>query len=382
MEDEKNENPVTPQQEEKSEKELLDEMGKTFLEELKSNPKYKPFFEQFNSSSVQTFQDTWAREKARLYVWKKYYTSQAEIIHTEYMETAKEKLWEIQQRKFFDLQCRWRANQVEVPDLLTTIDIKYWEAHIEKCPFLSPISTEELERYISFIENSNWEDAIEFTYYEEDWQDYDDFKEYYFGNKDVFHEPSPWYEYYETVTGLSSLYHLPDNKTPNEDKYTECYRDFERRNKKEEPAKPYESDNRPVLWSFENNNLENFIEKYEDNNTIYLYRCAEKVKSGYLDRDLEEAIKVLKLAEEKIYLSSAKEWNTSIIDASHEYVKKRLVQDLPGAYKSYMFRIENKIPFEEDESRHDQWLDEYRMKYREEILKGRELMGEPRDFNY
>src|ERR1035437_4003016 len=83
-------------------------------EDLQNNPKYKEFFEQYNSDSVKEFMKHYALEKGS---WTKHgkLFLQMELKFTNQFRThAYEGLWEIQQKKLFNLQCLWRAEQIEL----------------------------------------------------------------------------------------------------------------------------------------------------------------------------------------------------------------------------------------------------------------------------
>ena len=179
-----------------------------FLKDLNENPRYDEFFSQFNPIAVKIFKENYAWKKTSAAIWGPQSIDRYEGYLQRYTELAWEKLWEIQQRKLFDLQCRWRAEQLKIPEIVISFDFHYWSERIEKCPFLTPISEIELERYIQYLERNSYDNIFVF---DDDWQDYNDFKARHLNiDDDIASDPPPWYDYYEAVTGLSSLYLLYD----------------------------------------------------------------------------------------------------------------------------------------------------------------------------
>ncbi len=353
-----------------------------YLKDINENPKYKEFFNQYNQASIERFKEYFAGEKASLVVNSKYYIDHVENAESRFSFLAWEKLWEIQQRKLFDMQCLWRAKQIDIPEIKITNDFNYWSHKIEECLFLSPITSGEVERYVHFLENSSYDGIFNFDH--TDWQEYDDFKQHYFDSESEYvQEPPAWYEYYEAVTGLSSLYHLPNVRGEKEEKYIKIARDQRNAKEKEKnrnkPITP--TDNKPDFYYYQEEELSKFINKFEEYKIQYARECREKWYDVYDDKDLEEAIETLKLADKPIHLDGKMEWHESIIAASNNYIKQKIIERFPVVYKSYLFRIQNGLAFEKERGWRE-GIDHVGDYFKELVLEGRELLGEPRDFNY
>ena len=86
-------------------------------DELKSNPAMQEYFSAFNEQSVEGFIRNYARKKAI------YITQGPAIINNKEQEDLKFKflaedaLWTIQQKKLFNLQCQWRAEQIKLKSI-------------------------------------------------------------------------------------------------------------------------------------------------------------------------------------------------------------------------------------------------------------------------
>jgi hypothetical protein len=372
---------------EKAERKKLESLEKIIRTELDSNPVYKPFFDRFSEYSLKSFKDIWAYRKADLQLYSDFYIDMAEKYEAEHLETAKEKLWEIQQRKLFDLQCRWRANEIKIEGVSAVCDFEFWERYIMNCPFLSPISQEEYDLYVEFVENSSWYDVFFDVYQDCGWQDYNDFKAYYFGKEEVDNKPNAWYKYYEEATGLSSLYLLPDLREAKEEEYREFEREYRLNKEKKEgkethKSSPWYQNELPTLHYDDPGAIQQFVDECESGELSFLNVCYENVINNSVDDELEEAFNVLKRADETVFLSTEKEWRQSIIDGANDFIKKKLIDELPKAYKSYLFRLNSKIPFECKSDDHRNLYVKIRDKKKEWILAGRELKGEPRNFDF
>jgi hypothetical protein len=354
-------------------------------EDLDSNPKYKFFFDQYSEYSAKYFKDYWAEEKAWLIEQGDKYVSEVEYYQTMHSEYARKKIWEIQQRKLFDLNCLWRAEQIKIPEIRTKADFPYWSSNIENCTFLSPITQEEFDRYLSFVNSSDWDSIhIDDPFFMMDWQAYDDYKLNYFDDSyDDSEETPAWYEYYELATGLSSLYDLPDIRGEKEKKYSGyAYKKRSEEWNKDGIVTPYEKDNRPSLSYLDDETVLNFVEKHEEFKYVYAYKCRKIIDNVEEDDELTEAVELLKTADEPIYLSSELKWRASVIDAANSYKKKKLIEELPKAFKNYLFRVEKNIPFESVDIHNRDIRKDSAKAYMETVIEGRLIAGEPGDLNF
>ena len=109
-------------------------------EDLTNNPRYKEFFEKYSTSSVKSFIDSYKSGKANWTMWGETFSAMEQEKILKYTTIANNKLWEIQQKKLFNLQCQWRAEAITIPEITISYEFTYWEKFIEQCPFLPPIS--------------------------------------------------------------------------------------------------------------------------------------------------------------------------------------------------------------------------------------------------
>ena len=358
-----------------------EELKEEFIKDLEENPKYKSFFEQYNAVSVKQFIETYAAGKAEDVVSGQYYINKIESYQAMFTEMAKSQLWEIQQRKLFDLQCYWRAEQIKIPEITIANDFVYWSQRIAQCPFLSPIAPEEFERYLQYMRVTKLEDIYAFVY---DWQNYASFKiDYENDEEDALLGLPCWYSYYENVTGLASLFLLPDIRGEKEERYMQAAEDEDKRAAREKNKNnPAVVDRRPHFSYYDAETLNKFMTDFEEFKIRYAHECRKKYEANESDSALDEAIKTLKFADEPIYPDPNLDWRAGIIDAADNYTKQKIIEALPGVYENYLFRVKTGLAFELVKTRRMDKVDRAGKILRELILKGRELLGEPRDFNF
>lgn len=347
--------------------------------DLVNNPRYKEFFEQYNESSVKSFINSYKSGKANWIMWGESFALAEERKILKYISIANEKLWEIQQKKLFNLQCQWRAEVITIPEIVTTFDFRYWETFIKHCPFLSPISEDEYDLYREYILSENF-DTEPLGYHS--WQDYDQYKSEH-TNIDGSYMPE-WYEFYDQRMGTNSLFLLPDTRGEKEDFYLKLYFDDQRKQKPELYAAQKNIDQRPYLNYYDLKTLDDFVETFEDLKIRDAYRSMRNshLESIEYDSALNDAIETLKQAG-NIEMTYAGNWRESIIKTARNYEKEKIYEAFSIAYKNYLNRLNMGIGFNQDVSEDTINFQKTLVReYRERILKGRALNGEPEDFNF
>ena len=99
------------------------------------------------------FLERYAEERASAMVDGHTFFDLAQREEAQLVQEATERLWEIQQRKLFELQCRWRAEEVGLPAGHVELcqDFEVWGARIERCPLVTPIAAAEAENYLTYL---------------------------------------------------------------------------------------------------------------------------------------------------------------------------------------------------------------------------------------
>lgn len=92
----------------------------------------------------------------------------------------------------------------------------------------------------------------------------------------------------------------------------------------------------------------------------------------------------LEEANEKIPVKAGKNWRQQIINASGNYIRRQIARALPDVFEDYKMKLNAGTPFEETTNNLKRQDDILKIvnRFKEHVLRGRELNGEPRNFNF
>ena len=319
--------------------------GKKTIEiekDLRTNPRYKEFFDRYTPSSVDSFIKHYAANKTRYLKYGEMFKSEEEKRSLQFLDEAQERIWDIQQKKLFDLQCQWRAELITLPGVEVCFDFMYWGINIKACPFLEPITEEELHLFIAFILSENYANDNGFLF---SWQDYTTFNKQ---NNDDEHQLPIWYQYYNEHMNTAHLFRLPDIRGEKEMHYLlrERKQDEIETQKRLEANLVPPPDKRPYL-SCDGKQLENFIIKFEDKKLLTYYRVSERALHKIDDDDdLNNAYEFLKSIDEPVALEEMEDWRDAIKITARRFKLKYFSEACEPAYAYYLQRIKLGIPFE------------------------------------
>ncbi len=351
--------------------------------DLRTNPKYREFYDKYRPSSIEDFIKRYAIKKN---LWIKYgelYVQQKEKRTLRYKTIARMLLSEIQQVKLFNMQCLWRAEQLEIPEIAVTQDFIYWEKNIDNCPFLTPISREEFDFYKEYALTDDAEIPTgRFLYGYEDWQEYDKIKRSFIINKDndgYVEVPPKWYVYYYNRHNGAPCTYLPDIRGDKE----EFYFDIWRKHLPEVSTQPSprQLETRPDFEYYKDDKLNLFIDRFEDHKIREYAGVMMEEKDAEDDEDLLEALTTLNNAEETVeIISDNLPWRDAILKTAELYEREQAYSELENVYRSYLQRLKLGIAFETDED-----ISHYK-KFaeidRRHLLEARKFNNEPEDFNF
>src|ERR1039458_868833 len=139
------------------EKELLFEKN---LNELKTDERFRSFFENYNEQSVQSFINYYATQKTDWVENVRNIRFLEEHKKDEWIILSFKSLGHIQQKKLFDLQCLWRAEKIKLPGIDVCTDFHIWEENIFFCPCLPAITDDEIAFYIHYLEESSLDEIF------------------------------------------------------------------------------------------------------------------------------------------------------------------------------------------------------------------------------
>jgi hypothetical protein len=381
-----------------------------FKAELMTNDIMLKFLENAYPSSRESFISDYARQKVQWLEWGPKNAQWLEREDLSWVNDATERLKEIQQKKLFDIQCLWRAEKITLPGVEVSCDFEHWEEDIFNCPFIDPVTESEVEMYAQYLQSENFEKHQGFM---DSWQDYKSIKAAYNESGEADRNFPDWYDFHNGRTGLSVYLILPDIRGEKEDFYLDLWRRDARKAQEiemekikaapqvpsetfETPARTSEAstpssevrasekapeeqaEKRPALDYHRNGWMTWFVNTFEDKETQQNF-----IKYGgekpFEDRDesLDEDLRLLSRADKTVPIDSWFDWREAIHKAASRYCREKIADALPVAFEQYKMHLDANISFEAPTDRMgiSKW-------YRDAVLTGRELNGEPRDFDF
>lgn len=347
-------------------------------QEIEQNKEIQAHLDKYRKSSVDAFITHYVNHKFQVYRYGDMYIKLAEDERTKWIDLAHEQLKCIQQKQLFDLQCQWRAEQIKLNGVEKCIDFKKWEEDILNCPFLKPISESDIELYQEFLTKFELDFANQFWNIE--WQDYDEIKGGYDEDSEETSIPE-WYQFHYENSETSSLLLLPDIRGEKEEFYRRIWyvnqnKEIEKK-QKDQPIKL--TDNRPYLNASDRGMMSFLFSNFEDQLTQKRDQYYRMAIEEYRDTSIyEDMFRELIEANEDVPIEGHFDIKEAVEMAYNSYYAKKTAEHLPLAYEQYL--LTRKMGFViKGERDYFGDLDDI---YTKSILGGRELNGEPRDFNF
>lgn len=356
----------------KEEKELKTKWHKEILE----NPSIQEYFTGFHPSSIDTFISCYLMEKYLAYKYADSYERRVEQKRSRWIDAAHVHLKIIQHKKLFDLQCLWRAEQITLEGVQITYDFHIWQDDILNCPFIEPITKADIELYQQYLLTAD----IDYNRINDldELQNYEEFTAYYTGDESEGLSLPDWYEFHNLRTGNAALMILPDIRGDKEQVYRKL--DYEECQKDMPPSAPYVPDSRPFLTAYDLEKMTFFVNTFENEETRKKYANYSELHKKHKDDDfaLDELIMEMEEEDEYIPIEAHYDFKQALSIAYNKFNLKNIAAHLPLAHEQYLFnrKMGFTIASEND------FYKELRDDLREMILNGRELNGEPRDFNF
>lgn len=355
-------------------------------EELKSNPVYQDFFNQFNQASVESFIRNYARRKAFYMTRGKEYISQEEQSAFRHKMIAEEGIWAIQQKKLFNLQCQWRAELIKLKGVEHSSQFHLLSANIQHCPYISPVSKAEMELYVRFLKSGQAGTHLSF----DNWQDYETFKAEYqahyipsIDDMEESHMPA-WYRFYDEHMSTGNLMDLPDVRGDKENRYRSISRqrqlDKMKRSREEKQV-----DSRPYLSIYDLETVESFVKKFEDRKLLKYCKAVESFQQQLDEHmELDEALETLRQSQETVSVKANSDWKSAIIEAAQRFEFAQIASLLPAVHQEYVIRIENSINFQQSliDKKREEYAYQICENAKRQILEGRSILGEPENFRF
>lgn len=363
----------------------LKSIQEEFEKDILENPAYKEYFKKFSPDSVEAFYKQYVQHKIGLVNgWEFYIDEPSKVV--AWRNSAKDMLELILHKKLFNQQLLWRAEKISIPEISVSYEFEYWDDNLELCPFLEEVTPAEISAMKQFLMSNNFADNTK--WFMCSWQDYERIMEQDDdGDRDFMPE---WYEYYDGCMGTGALLLLPDTRGGKEAYYENIYYDWLRKNPQPLPPQPPDAVvPLPFLMpliTYDGNAYTDFMEQFENDYLCKLHQgwLVEKHQKPdeYYDEDaVSQAISDLEDADEPIYMEGGLVWYEAIIRCAQKFKNAKVADKLDDVYANYLAKRELNL------NKHigpigNLGQDKNNSDMKERILKGRELNGEPPDFNY
>ncbi len=343
------------------------------LQHILESENIQKYLNQFSDSSRESFVQSYCNLKCSWYEYGPIWEKHNESDDLRWLNLAKDQIEAILQKKLFDAQCKWRAELITLPGVEICYDFHTISADIFNCSFIEPITKDEIDLYVNFLNNNEYalnEDAIYLL-----WQDYNQIKQSYNG-EDAFGEIPEWYEYHNNHTGNTILLQLPDIRGEKEGFYLRAARDeHSKHHSQTEHVKL-----KPSISTYDEEQVAEFVNLFEDKETKRWYKAYSARFGGgsiCIDDPVEEYVDELVSINEPIPVESHYDLKEAIQIAMKNFRRKKVAETLPIAYEQYLMNLELGIGYDKKEDEFS-----FRNFFAQEILKGRVLKGEPEDFNF
>ena len=359
---------------------------KKVVEELKTNEAIQNYFKEFTPASVASFIEYYAVFKSKWHESGELWMKVKEEHELKWTEAGWWHLEMIQQKKLFDVQCLWRAEQIQLPEIELGCDFLYWERNILNCPFIDPITEDEMDLYQRYLQSENVElkeDMDPFL----NLQNYVILKEAWSNEESDDNFPE-WYEFYNSRKGTASLMDLPDIRGKKERFYLDTARSPEKKKALAElyqafhtpPGEYRDKEGRKTLSAFSHEDVAFFVEAFEDKQTREFYRaCSWAYKDEEEEERLQEDIKLLLSAPEPIAVGEHGDWREAIAHAVRKYTIQLISEHLSEAFSQYQMNRSMGIAFPEKDTEH---LKKGKEEVVKDILLGRKMNGENEDLDF
>ena len=293
-------------------------------EDILHNARYDEFFAPYQPQVRAQFVRDYV---SRRHLWTQFgdfYERHLTGHLTQFEQEAYTRLWDIQQKKLFDLQCEWRAELVNVPGVQTSADFETLGATIENCTAVSPITPDDLTLYLDWVRQADYEEDLADRWGSRfGWQRYQDVKAQLDPDEEgadqwIIEEISEWYEFHNQRTGQGRLLRLPDLRGRKEEHYMDAWRaDNQAQREAAEAAAPPAPppDPRPAsVYGDESRELQTkFAQQFEPaalNRQRTAYEAANPPDT-WEDEEVERVLDFLKSIEEPVPIEAGADWATS-----------------------------------------------------------------------
>lgn len=331
---------------------------------LAANPAVQAWLKQFWNDGSGLLR-SYAEKKASYLVNGPGWLSQEQFMAAWPRQQAYRRLWQIQQKKLFNLQCEWRAGQVELPEVSDGREFAEWEDAIQACPVLGPIAEDDVALYLRYLNSDDCRDLEADAWPTTNWQDYEHFRHWALledagsgsPGHDMVRDDLPeelvdslghlfnfcyqypdWYAYYDTYRGTGALLRLPQVRFTEEP--------VAPAEAAETPAEPAEAAaptpaDPPLRWlsAYDLPLTETLLKRFEAPELVRYMRVIEhRPEKDDLTKAAGSTYELLSEIAEPVPIRAGSDWRQCLLDAYLAHQRRVVSHALREAYAEYRLR--------------------------------------------
>jgi hypothetical protein len=341
-------------------------------EHLRTHPSYQAEYAKYDAKGIDEFIDGYAKTKYEAFKERAFYQKEYEAHQTQFLMRAERYIDMILLKKLFNLQCLWRANKIKLPLIEACVDFDYWERNIRHCPFIPPITQEEIDICVAYLQNQiDLSDEECENYFPHGWLDYEKFKNQLLVDRYEEDEEKRlppielpdeyscmrlpnFYTFWDAQQDTEHLIDLEDVRGKKEEKYVEESRRLYRENRRKaleaegKTDTPYVyKDYLPTLHGY-HHTYPDFIEATEDDESKELLKNYYHYFPKFDEDDAEKDYNFLKsFLDEPIAMIAHEDWRFSMKISVLWFKQCKAVEVLPYIYDTYLMEFDRDMPAEQ-----------------------------------
>ncbi len=351
--------------------------------DLKNNEKYKAYFAHFEPTSVDHFIERYASRKADFIIHGEMYKSMALQKASKFINEAKDYFKMIQQDKLLVFQYQWNEGNIKIEGIESNYDFYPLYDDVFNVDFISPVSKQDVDIMHDFIISHNDQGYNEFYHAPQLVSVRINLTEEKQGEPDYETVYLPHYYFFKRRrTGEKGISKDSLIQYRKEQKYMHIYH-AEQARLREPQEQNLPDDPRPHLSFYNKEDVRKFISKFEEEKLLHFHDAYQREHDYEDDMDdkINMAVWHLQETDENHPLEPNDDWKQSILNAAQKSKKEKTARALYLVFDEYLQCRMNKTPFmpisQKEIENNEIWNS-----FKDNLLKGRELAGEPRDFNF
>ena len=385
----------------------FEELRKEFIKEMKDSTENKEYFSKYDPLDVEAFILDYVDYKIQLSRCYGSYIDDVKYKDLKSKNEAEEAFMMIKQKQLFNLQLKWRSEELKLEGILCSSDFRWWGNNINECFFLPEITDYEVKLLKDYLLSEDYE--AEDSIFSTSWQHYEMFFVSNFLNFNL--EYPAWYRFYDERLGTGSKTLLPNIRGHKEKNYIMANYIKADIAEKKKMAKQLKNpkyvappEPLPVLRWTDYKSIQEFNKQFETDphivelfkisnsqldNTSSMWNFKYKKHDIYNENDIpDDFIKNILNdwddIEELVPMPEDFEWREAIIECYNKYKSKKVESYIDTIYEEYQMLRDMGISGNRTKEQllKDMANDKSVKEHRKEILKGRKIMGEALDFNF